>query len=85
MSFEPPLFQTINFYHSYLVHLLLLSSLDNISLEGEMPGAVVLHDETWHAGVVGIVASRIKDRVHRPVIAFAASHAFSEYLMDTAW
>jgi single-stranded-DNA-specific exonuclease len=30
-----------------------------------------LFDESWHQGVVGLVAGRIKDRVHRPVIAFA--------------
>ncbi len=30
-----------------------------------------LFDPAWHQGVVGIVASRIKDRFHRPVIAFA--------------
>jgi single-stranded-DNA-specific exonuclease len=32
---------------------------------------VCLFDANWHQGVVGLVASRIKDRVHRPVIAFA--------------
>ena len=32
---------------------------------------ITLYDETWHQGVVGIVASRIKDRFHRPVVAFA--------------
>ncbi len=32
---------------------------------------VCLYDKNWHEGVVGIVASRIKDRLHRPVIAFA--------------
>ncbi len=30
-----------------------------------------LFDENWHQGVVGLVAGRIKDRLHRPVIAFA--------------
>lgn len=30
-----------------------------------------LYDEGWHQGVIGILASRIKDRIHRPVIAFA--------------
>ena len=40
------------------------------------PGAgaalgLCLFDETWHQGVVGLVAGRIKDRLHRPVIAFA--------------
>ena len=30
-----------------------------------------LFDEGWHQGVVGLVAGRIKDRLHRPVIAFA--------------
>ena len=32
-----------------------------------------LFDESWHQGVVGLVASRVKDRVRRPVIAFAAA------------
>jgi single-stranded-DNA-specific exonuclease len=32
-----------------------------------------LFDESWHQGVVGLVAGRIKDRLHRPVIAFARS------------
>ncbi len=34
-------------------------------------GGVVLFDESWHQGVVGLVASRIKERLRRPVIAFA--------------
>jgi single-stranded-DNA-specific exonuclease len=33
---------------------------------------VCLFDESWHQGVVGLVASRVKDRIRRPVIAFAA-------------
>ncbi len=33
--------------------------------------SLVLFDETWHQGVIGILASRLKDRFHRPVIAFA--------------
>ncbi|HEY8507385.1 MAG TPA: DHHA1 domain-containing protein, partial [Steroidobacteraceae bacterium] len=32
---------------------------------------VCLYEESWHQGVVGLVASRVKDRVRRPVIAFA--------------
>lgn len=32
---------------------------------------VVLHEPDWHEGVVGLVASRVKDALHRPVIAFA--------------
>ena len=34
---------------------------------------LVLFDETWHQGVIGILASRLKDKFHRPVIAFARS------------
>lgn len=37
-----------------------------------LPLGLCLHDESWHQGVIGILASRIKDRVHRPVIAFAS-------------
>jgi single-stranded-DNA-specific exonuclease len=36
----------------------------------EAPG-LCLFDESWHQGVVGLVAGRIKDRFHRPVVAFA--------------
>lgn len=39
--------------------------------EPEMPWGVCLFDPSWHQGVVGILASRIKERLHRPVIAFA--------------
>jgi len=34
-----------------------------------------LYDPSWHQGVVGILAARLKDRLHRPVIAFAAGNA----------
>jgi single-stranded-DNA-specific exonuclease len=36
-----------------------------------LPLGLCLYDESWHQGVVGLVASRVKDRVHRPVIALA--------------
>jgi single-stranded-DNA-specific exonuclease len=41
------------------------------TLEGELPAGLCLHDEGWHQGVIGLVASRVKERVQRPVIAFA--------------
>ena len=43
------------------------------ALEGELPAALVLHQDDWHQGVVGLVASRIKEQYHRPVFAFAES------------
>jgi single-stranded-DNA-specific exonuclease len=39
--------------------------------DGPVRHGVCLFDAAWHQGVVGLVASRIKDRVRRPVIAFA--------------
>jgi single-stranded-DNA-specific exonuclease len=39
--------------------------------ERHLPAGICLYDKSWHQGVIGILASRIKDRVHRPVIAFA--------------
>lgn len=36
-----------------------------------LPFGLCLFQPEWHQGVIGIVASRIKDRLHRPVIAFA--------------
>ncbi len=37
----------------------------------QLPIALSLFDKTWHQGVIGILAGRMKDRYHRPVIAFA--------------
>ncbi len=39
--------------------------------EQHVPAGVCLYDANWHQGVIGILASRIKDRLHRPIIAFA--------------
>jgi len=47
--------------------LLLLESLD---ANDAAPG-IALFDPSWHEGVVGILASRIKEKLHRPVFAFA--------------
>jgi single-stranded-DNA-specific exonuclease len=44
---------------------------DPSALDGERRHGVCLFDPGWHQGVVGLVASRIKDRVRRPVVAFA--------------
>ena len=41
----------------------------------EPPPAICVFDPDFHEGVVGIVASRIKDRLHRPTFVFAASQA----------
>ena len=46
-----------------------LAHLDAID-EAEGP-AIALFDPAWHQGVIGILASRIKDKRHRPVFAFA--------------
>jgi single-stranded-DNA-specific exonuclease len=53
-----------------------LAELEAGGLEGDgtdtaIPAALALFDPDWHQGVVGILASRIKDRIHRPVFAFA--------------
>jgi len=42
--------------------------------EGSLPSGLCLFDEGWHQGVIGILAARIRERVHRPVIAFAPAH-----------
>ncbi|GGB99798.1 single-stranded-DNA-specific exonuclease RecJ [Marinobacterium zhoushanense] len=46
--------------------------LDRLQLDdAALPYGLCLFDPSWHQGVIGILASRIKERVHRPVIAFA--------------
>ena len=36
-----------------------------------LPGCVCVYDEAWHQGVVGLIAARVRERCHRPSIAFA--------------
>ena len=58
----------------------LLEALDT----GALPEALCLFDARWHQGVVGLVASRVKDAVHRPVIAFAPEHEGGRVLKGSA-
>ena len=44
----------------------MVASFDHIEAVG-----VTLYEPSWHAGVIGLVASKLKERLHRPVIAFA--------------
>jgi single-stranded-DNA-specific exonuclease len=39
--------------------------------DGDGPAVLVTASERWHAGVVGLIASRLKDRFHRPAVAIA--------------
>ncbi|WP_058911984.1 single-stranded-DNA-specific exonuclease RecJ [Entomohabitans teleogrylli] len=49
-----------------------LTLCDELSRQREaLPSGLALYHPEWHQGVVGILASRIKERFHRPVIAFA--------------
>jgi single-stranded-DNA-specific exonuclease len=48
-----------------------LASLDEINVGDRY--SISLYEPSWHQGVVGILASRIKEQYHRPVIAFAES------------
>lgn len=39
--------------------------------EQRWPSCVCVYERTWHQGIVGLIAARVKERCHRPVIAFA--------------
>jgi single-stranded-DNA-specific exonuclease len=62
---------TLNRERRQIEHSMLdeaLAGLDNISAN---QFSVVAYRDDWHQGVVGIVASRLRERFHRPVIVFA--------------
>jgi single-stranded-DNA-specific exonuclease len=44
----------------------------NLQLEQNLPPGLCIFEESWHQGVLGILAGRLKDKLHRPVIAFTA-------------
>ncbi|MGH8279796.1 MAG: single-stranded-DNA-specific exonuclease RecJ [Gammaproteobacteria bacterium] len=48
-----------------------LASMGTEDSDASLPFGVCLFRPEWHQGVVGLVAARVKERVHRPVIAFA--------------
>lgn len=54
------------------MHEQALANLAGLQLDATcLPSGLCLFDASWHQGVIGILASRIKERFHRPVIAFA--------------
>ena len=55
-----------------------LAQFDQQAGHQHLPWGLCLHDADWHQGVIGILASRIKDKVHRPVIAFANAELVQE-------
>lgn len=59
-----------------------LDHLDSLELGDQLPAGLCVYREGWHQGVIGILASRIKERYQRPVIAFA--EADSETLKGSA-
>jgi single-stranded-DNA-specific exonuclease len=60
------------------------AAVSRLSLDGELPPVPCLFDPQWHAGVVGLVASRIKEHLHRPVFAFAPVEPGSGQLRGSA-
>ena len=49
-----------------------LTQLQTLELETTaLPFAMTLYDPSWHQGVIGILASRIRERIHRPTLVFA--------------
>lgn len=62
-----------------------IAHLDDMTInDSAVPAGICLYHASWHQGVVGIVASRIKEKYYRPVIAFAPSDTESDYLKGSA-
>lgn len=48
--------------------------------QADIPVAVVMHQNHWHPGIIGLLASKIKEQSHRPTAVFAPSEPGSEQL-----
>jgi len=57
--------------------MVLLKELDDDKLKGELPSVLCLYKETWHQGVIGILAARVRERYNRPTIIFAPADTVS--------
>jgi single-stranded-DNA-specific exonuclease len=50
-----------------------VTDLERLHLvDGNLPFGICLFDEAWHQGVIGILAARVREQTHRPVIVFAS-------------
>jgi len=56
----------------------------NLSADNDLPVGLCIFDQSWHQGVIGILAARIKERFYRPVIAFAPAGDEMEGLKGSA-
>ena len=61
------------------------AALARLELDGDaLPLVLCLFDPHWHPGVVGLVASKLKEQLHRPAIAFAPAEPGSTVLRGSA-
>lgn len=55
-----------------------LEKIPQLQQSKNLPFGLCLFDDKWHQGVIGLLASRVKDRVHRPTIVFAPGNTTEE-------
>ncbi|MEO6137197.1 MAG: single-stranded-DNA-specific exonuclease RecJ [Luteimonas sp.] len=61
------------------------AALARLTIDGnDVPDVLCLFDANWHPGVVGLVASKLKERHHRPAVAFAPAEPGSTQLRGSA-
>ncbi len=61
------------------MHIQAMQLMNTIALDPKyMPSGICLYEPSWHQGVIGILAGRMKDKFHRPVIAFADAPSGNE-------
>jgi single-stranded-DNA-specific exonuclease len=61
-----------------------LQLLQKLEQEAQIPRGICLYQHHWHAGILGPLAGRIKDRLHRPVILFAPNIETPEQIKGSA-
>lgn len=67
------------------MHQQALKAMDSIALDPRyLPSGICLYEPSWHQGVIGILAGRIKEKFHRPVIAFADASQTGNELKGSA-
>jgi single-stranded-DNA-specific exonuclease len=52
------------------MHLQAFKILEQLKLEKDLPAGICLYHPKWHQGVIGILASRVKEKVYRPTLVF---------------
>lgn len=70
--------QAMNIRRQEIEEGVMTQALEQVALQADEPGPLLLAGEAWHPGVLGIVASRLADQYYRPALVFSVGEGMAK-------